>query len=133
MSITFRDEQDENNPRNGSTVQNPSDLDEVFMSAARRPPFFFSLTSHDSHLLVGVGRGIGCVQHSDADGNVPYLAAVRQQGDSAGADAYEEFLIADTPTPIASRYCLPLPDVMKIVEVFVRCGGRATDILWEEI
>ena len=73
-------------------------------------------------LLVGIGRDVGCVQHSACDGRPPYLMAVGESSNSH--HAFKEFAIGGTLTPIPWGYCLPIEIVEKIACEFLETGKR---------
>jgi hypothetical protein len=132
MVAQFFDRQETMNPLSGTTVRDEQTLDEVLDPLREREPSFCELVGDNGFkLLIGVGRDIGCVQHSPADGDTPYLMAVARE--PADDDGYMEFLTADTPTPIPLRYCLPLQVVRGIAAEFVKTGERSRSVEWEEI
>jgi hypothetical protein len=132
MTITFFDQQDKQNTLNGLVISDPEKIVVLLDSLKHRPPFLCELVGDNGcSLLVGVGTQYGCSQYSFSDGRVPYLMAVSTEQPS-GND-YLEFLSADTPTPIAKRYCLPLETTQKIARYFVMSGGRYPEVEWEEI
>ena len=130
MTLEIVDHQDPSSEVNGITVKTQDALAKVFISGQAREPFFCELLGSNGYkLLVGMGRDIGCVQHSSNDGNPPYLMAVL---DGPQEEEYE-FLTADTPTPVRARYCLPIDKVMEIAAYFLLTGKRDLSIRWEEI
>jgi hypothetical protein len=54
-------------------------------------------------------------------------------GSDPTEDGEQDFLIADTVTPIPRRYCLPMRKVEEIAAVFLDSGERTADVIWEEI
>ena len=74
LTVTFFDLQELSNSMNGLRIKNQKELDEALEQLRNREPFFFELFGENGYkLLVGFGDTIGCVQHSPADGDTPYL------------------------------------------------------------
>src|SRR5690242_20342641 len=105
MTVTFFDRQDKLNPLNGTMIQDPGEVAQLLKSLQHRTPFLCELIGDNGYnLLLGIGATCGCSQYSRGDGNPPYLMAIGD--DQAASEEYVEFLTADTPTPIARRYCI---------------------------
>ena len=83
-------------------------------------------------LMMGIGRTLGCVEHSRKNGAPPYLMATTPDAKRSG-DGEIEFLMGDTPTPILKRYCLPLDIIKKIAVHFLKTGERSSAVEWEEV
>ena len=132
MNVLFFDLQDISNPMNGLRIKSKTELDGALEKLGNREPFVFELVGENGYkLLVGLGKAIGCVQHSRTDGDTPYLVAV-----APGVwevEDYFEFLAGDTATPISKRYCMPWEQVRQIATYFLETGDRSPDISWEEI
>ena len=97
-----------------------------------RLPFFCVLESAGSALVVGVGDGFGCVQHSGADRQPPYWMAVapvpRIAEESCG------FLSGGQISEVSRRYCLPWSALREAVVFFAEHGGaREPRLQWEAI
>ncbi len=132
MTALFCDRQELSNPMNGLRIKNKTELDEALEKLQSREPFFFELVGENGYnLLVGLGNTIGCVQYSRSNGDTPYLMAVAPS--EQDANEYVEFLIANTPTPVSKRYCMPREQVRQIAAYFLETGDRSPDISWEEI
>ena len=132
MTVLFFDRQELSNPMNGLRIKSKIELDEALEKLGNREPFFFELVGDNGYkLLVGLGKEIGCVQHSRTDGDTPYLMAVAPG--EQDAKNYVEFLTANTPTPESKRYCLPIELLRQIAAYFLETGDRGPDVSWEEI
>src|SRR5712691_8300981 len=132
MRVTFFDRQEISNPLNNRSFSKALDLLEVIDSLRSREPFFCELVGENGYnLLIGLGGTIGCVQYSRADGSPPYVMAIGA-GEQEG-EGYVEFLTADTPTPVPSRYCIPFDLVKKVAVYFLETGGRSSQLAWGEV
>jgi hypothetical protein len=132
MKIRIYDRQDAMNPLNGIVVYNSADLLEIINSLTTRSPFFCELEGENGYnLLIGIGGLYGCVQYSARDGSTPYLMATA--GEAETNNEYVEFLIGNTPTPVARRYCLPFDQVREIAVHFQNTGDRSLAVGWEKI
>jgi hypothetical protein len=130
MNASFSDYEDPTNQLNGHRLSSAEAI-EVLRSLQGREPFICSLQTDSGTLLVGVGRELGCVQLTPADGGPPYfMATTSSMGD---ADEYIEFLSGGTPSPIRRRYCLPWPLIERIVTHFLDQGIVPTDVQLEEV
>jgi len=126
MSATFLDTQDESNPLNGSALRDASAAGQLLSGLQGRPPFFFMLQGRgDRNLLVGLGRGVGCAQFTDAEGVARIAVSPRPTAQSA------EFLTGDTPTPVEGRHLLPVSLLQRIVAYFIDHSDRSQEISWE--
>jgi len=132
MKATFQDMQDEHNVNNGACVADAAGFTSLLHSFEGREPFSFMLTGENGlTLTIGWAPRCGSVQYGSTDGLPPYLVAV---GDETADDTeFVEFLAGGTPTPIASRFCMPLEMVEQIVADFLRDGGKSSAVSWEEI
>jgi Immunity protein Imm1 len=132
MNVEFFDRQDDRNPLNGLIVDQQSRLLELLDQLRDSSPFFCELLGQNGHtVLLGIGGPRSCVQYSRTDGTPPYLMAVSPDPDVS--KEFFEFLIADTPTPVPSRYCMLLDTVKDVAEHFQATGERSPMVSWEEI
>jgi hypothetical protein len=132
MIVKYFDKQDRSNPLNASLIQDEAALLQTLDASQGRPPFFCELVGENGFkVLIGLGKSTGSVQHSSIDGKPPYLMAVAEGMDPI--NECTEYLIGNTPTPVPSRYCLPIETVREIALHFQRTGGRSTAVSWEEI
>lgn len=132
MNTRFQDLQNDNNPRNGTTLADRATV--VSLLEALRtvePPVMVQFIGDNGYnLIVGIAHDSGCVQHAANDGQPPYLMAV-STGDAQ--DRREmEFLVGDTPTPIDGRYRIGFGELCDIVGEFVATGERSVGASWEE-
>jgi hypothetical protein len=132
MKAVFSDLEDYSTSLDGATVHDRNEVIAVVDSARERAPFVCQLVGENGYMLtVGIGKDVGCVQHSPSDGDVPYLMAVAP-GDHRKGE-YVEFLMGNTPTPFPRRNCLPLEMVKEIAAYFVESGERWSAVSWEEV
>lgn len=132
MIVTFFDRQDKQNELNGTVISDPNSIIAFLDSLKTRPPFFCELICENGYtLLVGIGSHCGCSQYSLTDGCPPYLIAISKR--PSEVSDYTDFLMADTPTPIAARFCLPVETTQKVASHFVLTGKRYQEVEWEEI
>jgi immunity protein Imm1 of predicted polymorphic toxin system len=132
MIVRFFDRADDSNPLNGLAIQERRQLIEVFQGLQNRKPLFCEFFGGNGYkLLVGVAGAIGCAQYSSIDGSPPYLMAMPRNGKLE--EGYQEFLLADTPTPVPKRYCMQLEAIIEIVEFFRQTGKVSPEVSWEEI
>ena len=130
--MTFQDFEQLENPMNGTSLDSPAALAELFRSLNGREPFLFELRGDSGfRLIVGFAEELGCVQYSPSDGSPPYLMAVA--GETADGGRFLEFLAGGTLTPVSLRYCLPIDQVEKIAAYFLASGGKSAAVHWEEI
>lgn len=77
MKIQFFDREDNNNPRNGTTLSDVDALLSLLKSLRSRPPFVCELQAENGFkLMIGIGRDYGFVQYSSADDEPPYVTAL---------------------------------------------------------
>ena len=132
MNMIFADLQDQSNPMNGSVIGDGERVYRFLDSLRTRKPFVAEfLGDNGYHLKCGIGGTVGCVQHSRADGDLPYLMAVVSK--RIVDTEHVEFLMGDTPTPIAARYILPFSLVMEIIAHFGETGERSAKVAWEAV
>lgn len=130
MSAIFQDLQEDGNPLNGKSVTE-GEIERLFEALAYRDPFMFELRRPNGAVLtVGLAETCGSVQYTQEPGLPPYWLAVNE---APHEDAYVDFLVGSTPTPVPSRYCLPLHEVRMIVHEFLASGSRAETIEWEQV
>jgi hypothetical protein len=132
MVLTIFDQQDESNPLNGSVIADSEELSRILDSLRTRTPFMAQLFGeHGYSLTIGIGGAVGCVQYSRTDGTPPYLLAVAPNPIAEDGDI--EFLLGNTPTPVAVRHILPFEKVKDIARYFQETGARSATIRWEEV
>ena len=116
----------------GRKISDDNELLQLFSSLQFRTPFFFKLKGENGFSLdIGLGYGLGCVQHSRDSGDPPYMMAVNVAENRS--DEYLEFVMGGTATPVSVRYCLPAPVVRDIAAYFLKTGNRSPAVPWEEI
>jgi hypothetical protein len=132
MKAVFNDMQDHSSPLDGATVHDRKELFALMDTAGDREPFGCELVGENGYkLTLGIGKDIGFVQHSPADGDTPYLLAVAPE--KCCQQEHVEFLVGDTPTPIPQRFCLPFEAVKGIAAYFIETGERSRAFSWEEV
>jgi Immunity protein Imm1 len=133
MNVTVFDRQDTTNPINGTTFCRRDEIMRLIDSLKGREPFFLELIgSGANNLLVGIAANSACIQHSRKDGIPPYFMATEMK-DQTNEERSMNFLINNTPTPISTRYCLPIELARHVVAQFVESGRRSDLVRWEEI
>jgi len=131
MRVEFFDLENESNQLNGSVLVNEEEISSLLARLAVRPPFIFELRGENGYMLqIGIAGSKGCVQHSPASGDVPYMMAVAPEAET-GDDV--EFALGGTPTPISRRYILPIELVRQIAVHFAHTGNRGSLVGWQEI
>jgi len=132
MTIAFTDLQNEDNPRSGMLFDDPLRLRTLLAELASRREAGACQFTHDngSGLIVGVSPSLGFVQYTTGDAMPPYLMATAASAVSARQDM--EFAIADTMTPIAGKYLIPIELIAKVVEDFLVTGQRSAAVSWVE-
>ena len=131
MNAQFFDRQDFQNPRNGRKVSESNEIDSWIDEMLGRPAFFCELVGENGfNLLIGLGRLQGCAQYSASDGSPPYSMAIAEETES---EEFMEFLISNTDTPVAMKFCLSIECVKKIVADYLATGKRSPLFSWEEI
>jgi hypothetical protein len=132
MKAILNDMQDHSSRLHGATVCNRKELFALLDSVRDREPFGCELVGeNDYKLTLGIGKDIGFVQHSPADGDTPYLLAVASE--KSCEQEHVEFLVGNTPTPIPQRFCIPFDAVKEIARHFIETGQRSPAVTWEEI
>jgi hypothetical protein len=132
MKAVFNDMQDYSSSLDGATVHDRNELIALLDKVRDREPFGCELVGENGFkLMLGIGKDIGFVQHSPADGYTPYLVAVAPE--KYCEQDYVEFLVGDTPSPIEQRFCLSFEMVKEIAAHFIECGERSPAFAWEEI
>jgi hypothetical protein len=136
MKAAFNDMQDHSSSLDGAAVHDRQELFAVLDNARDREPFGCELEGENGYkLTLGVGKDVGFVQHGRADGradgDTPYMVAVAPE--NYWHQEYAKFLVADTPTPIPQRFCLPFEMVKQIAAYFIETGERSPAFSWEEI
>lgn len=132
MKTHFFDLQDDDNPLNGTCIENSAELQNVLASVRDRAPFIAELIGDNGFKLTfGLGAAEGFVQFSSVEDDPPYLMAVNPNlRDSEGE---YEFLCGGTLTPVEKRYCLPYDSFVEILAEFAQTGQRKPDVHWEEL
>lgn len=64
---------------------------------------------------------------SRGDIAIAAIATVQMRG------GYVEFLVGDTPTPIAARYILSFEELKTVALYFLETGGRSDRVSWREL
>jgi immunity protein Imm1 of predicted polymorphic toxin system len=132
MKAVFNHEQEFFPKLDGACVDNRKELFALFEMFKDQEPFIGHLVGDNGYkLALGIGKELGCVQHSSSNGDVPYLVALAPG--IHGEDDYFDFWVGNTPTPIHKRYCLPFETVKEIAAYFIETGERSSDVSWEEI
>jgi hypothetical protein len=132
VKVKFLDHQDRGNPLNGTEIVSRDALSRVLDGLRGREPFFCEIVGENGFkLLLGVGADYSCAQHSPSDGSTPYLMAVADPDESV--DEFQEFLTANTLTPVPKRYCLSFDRMKEIALHFLEYGDRVSGVTWEEI
>ncbi len=130
MRAIFLDTQDDANPNNGLPVDDATELARLIAELRTRRPFFFMLkTDAGPTLLVGLGPKVGCAQFTDERG----IATMAVAPGPAGEAGFVDFVTANTPTPVPTRYCMRLPLIEKIAGRFIERGDRNPDFAWETV
>jgi len=79
----------------GRKISDDNELLQLFSSLQFRTPFFFKLKGENGFSLdIGLGYGLGCVQHSRDSGDPPYMMAVNVAENRS--DEYLEFVMGGT-------------------------------------
>jgi len=130
MKVQYDNQQDNSDPMNGSIVAGDAQLIELLDSRRRDPPFFACFSADNGfQIMVGIGKDIGCIQHSRSDGQRPYLMAV--SADPPMKAGYVEFLAGGTLTPCAARYIIRLNELKEIALHFLKTGERSRTVSWQ--
>jgi len=133
MMVEFYDRQELSNPLNGTQITVGTGLRRIVESLRNRRPFFCELLGNNGFkLLVGIGKNVGCVQHSSSDGEPPYLMAVEEGFEFSTVDTVD-FLIGSELTPVPRRYCKSMESVKQIALYFLETGLRCPNVAWEQI
>jgi hypothetical protein len=136
MNIQFQDLQNERNPHNGEVIGGAAVRALLEELRGVEPPFMCQFTGGNGfNLIVGIARDFGCVQHAANDGMPPFLMAVSasQPANRPANRPAMEFLVGDTPTPVAGRYRISFDAIREIVAEFVSTGQRSRQVAWEEL
>ncbi len=73
MAFVFYDLNDDQNPLNGHTLRDKTEVLSVISQIQKRPPSMFQLQMNDgSRIDVGVSKMFGCVQFTASENNPPY-------------------------------------------------------------
>jgi hypothetical protein len=132
VTVIFFDRQNLTNPLNGTTIDNSQSLRAIIGGLQYKQPFFSELIGEDGNkILLGIATAVGCAQFSSTEGTPPYLMAV--SGSPEEVFGARSFLIGDTATPVARRFCLSMEKVVEIAVDFLETGKRSDSVEWEEI
>lgn len=131
MSLIYRDLSQVKPTSTGFVIDSIAGLTRLIDMGKNRIPFMCELEGEVNKLTVGIGNELGCVQHSARNGSPPYLMALSQN--PVDDEAFCEFVVANTPTPVRRKFCLPMMEVQSIVSEFFDTGGQSTRWKWDEI
>jgi len=116
----------------GAEIADTSKLAELLEARRKQPPFLGRLSGENGFQLgIGIGRDVGCVQHSRSDGMPPYLMAISPNPPMKRGGI--EFLTANTPTPVAARWIVRFDELMQIAAYFLETGERTNTVAWEQV
>ncbi len=134
MKARFQDLEDDKNPSNGRWISDEQQALALLDAVHDRPPFMAQFTSENGfNITVGIANEFGCVQYAASDGSPPFLMAITTTSTSELPDRHDmEFLVGGTPTPIESRYRLPLGLVKQVVADFIVSGNLSKRVGWEK-
>jgi hypothetical protein len=105
-------------------IRSTQELLELLDAFRGRAPFVCELVSdHGFRVTIGIGGPTGFVQHSTAEGDIPYRVAVNP--DVTDQSGIEVFTAGQTATEIPRRYCLPFDTVRELVLFFAETGARS--------
>lgn len=129
MPTIFYDTQETDNPRNGTAVASPADLQSLLTAVRGRQPYFAMLEAGGRELLVGVGPTVGCAQFTDESA----LATMAVPSRPVKSEGFVEFLTGNTPTPVPARYAMAMVDVLRVARWFLEKEQRDPSVRWESI
>jgi hypothetical protein len=131
MKTVYDNQQDEDDPLNGSVIETDAELTELLERVRTRKPFFIRLSCDNGfELMIGISGNVGCVQHSRSRGESPNLLAVSAHPPIKRG--YVEFLTANTPTPVAARYIIDFDELKQVAAHFLRTGERTDKVVWQK-
>jgi hypothetical protein len=132
MKVRYLNYQTESDSMNGAVITDEAKVAELLNGRRNQPPFLAELAGDNGfQIMMGIGRDLCCVQYSPANGKAPYLMAVSFHPPMK--TGYVEFLTANTPTAIASRYIISFDELKVIAFNFLKTGERSGEMLWQEL
>jgi hypothetical protein len=132
MKTIYSNQQDKNDPLNGSEIGSSAELAQLLDQARTKKPFFIRLSGDNgSELMIGIAGNIGCIQHSRLERGYPNLIAVSSCPPMRRS--YVEFLTANTPTPVAARYIISFDELKRVVLHFLRTGELSDAVHWQKL
>jgi len=132
VTATFNDLQDPTNGLHGTRLHSIDGMASLLESFTGRAPFLFELRGDNGLVLtIGFAGELGTVQYASASGKPPYLMAVSR--DAVDDGGFVEFLAGNTPTPIPTRFCMPIGHIVEVIRTFLSRGDRSAAVHWEEI
>ncbi len=132
MKLRYDNEQNPADPMNGAEIADGGRLAALLDARRRQPPFLARLSGENGfELMIGIGRNVGCAQHSRSNGDLPYLMAVSPNPPLKSGGV--EFLTANTPTPIPARNILRFDELREIAVHFLETGERSSSVAWESV
>jgi len=81
-------------------------------------------------LTIGVGQPFGFVEYMNASATPPFLIAINNASDNGG---FIDFDSGGTITPVSTRHCLDLQQVIDIATFFLRNGRLSATVYWENV
>jgi hypothetical protein len=135
MKITYRNQQNKQDPLHGAAIDSSIELAELLDQARTKRPFFARFSCDNGfELMAGIGADVACVQHSSSDRfdrETPNLMAVSRH--PRMKRGYVEFLTANTPTPVAARYIISFDELTEVVLCFLQTGERSDAVVWQRL
>ena len=130
MKLRYVNNQNKLDPMNGREIVRGEELEALLDDAQKNMPFVAELCGDNGfELVIGIAPDFGCVEHRRIDGDLPYLMAISTQ--PRMKSGYVEFLMTDTPTPIAARYIISFGELKKIALHFLKTGERSDLVAWQ--
>ena len=131
MKVKYFNYQDQLDPMDGAVIADNAQLDQLLDRARHGPPYVAKFAADNGCAIeIGIGKELGCAQYC-CDGNPPYLMAVSP--DPPMRRGYFEFLMADTPTPIAARYIIRFEELKKVALHFLQTGEQSDAVSWQPL
>ena len=117
---------------NGCVLARSDEVAGLLDERRKNVPFVAELfASNGFKLALGIGSGIGFVQHRRINGDLPYYMARPQQRRTKSRGA--RFLVDNVQVPVPGRFVLNFDEVAHIVQHFLVAGERSTAFAWESI
>src|SRR5258708_4804550 len=115
----------------GTAILTKDDLQTRLSRFLDREPGIVDLVSPNGvRLQLGLGGQYACAQLVPANNLPPYLVALAPQ---ITASDGVEFLLGDTPTPVAPEQCISVADGMLIAEYFFETGKPHLGFRWQKV